>query len=211
MIPYASRTGTRRNLAELRRYDWRLLVSASGEWRHEGFRYAIDNGAWSAYQQGRPWDQGRFEGVVDALGEDADWIVLPDIVCGGLASLDLSVAWIDRIPGMKLLPVQDGMEPRHVRDLLTRETGIFVGGSVGWKESSLPMWGRLARETGCHLHIGRVNSIRRITLCSAAGADSFDGTCATRYAIRTRGLSMAVRQQAFDPGALDPVAEEVKS
>lgn len=36
MIGYASRTGTRRNLAALREADWRLLVSARGVLRIVG-------------------------------------------------------------------------------------------------------------------------------------------------------------------------------
>jgi hypothetical protein len=45
MAGYASRTGTRRNLAALRDAGWRLLVSAEAELRTEGMRYALDNGA----------------------------------------------------------------------------------------------------------------------------------------------------------------------
>lgn len=46
MVGYASRTGNKRNLAALRNANWRLLVSAKGELRTEGMRYALDNGAW---------------------------------------------------------------------------------------------------------------------------------------------------------------------
>lgn len=60
MIAYASRTGTRRNLDALRGAGWRLLVSATGVHRHEGFRYAIDNGAWTAYQAGTLWNESAF-------------------------------------------------------------------------------------------------------------------------------------------------------
>jgi hypothetical protein len=77
MVGYASRTGTRRNLAALEDADWRLLVSAKGELRTEGMRYAIDNGAWTAYQQNQPFDETAFVLAVDRLGERADWIVLP--------------------------------------------------------------------------------------------------------------------------------------
>ena len=90
MIGYASRTGTRRNLRALRDAGWRLLVSATGVWRTEGMRYAIDNGAWTAHQQGRPFDAGLFRGIVGELADGADWIVLPDIVCGGMAMLELA-------------------------------------------------------------------------------------------------------------------------
>jgi hypothetical protein len=67
MVSYASRTGTRRNLAEMREAGWRLLVSAAGVLRTEGMLYAIDNGAWSAFQQGRPFDEDAFMRAVVKL------------------------------------------------------------------------------------------------------------------------------------------------
>jgi hypothetical protein len=88
-MAYASRTGTRRNLAALRAAGWRLLVSRTGEWRTEGFGYALDNGAWSDFQAGRDFADDRFERLLDQLGTRADWVVLPDIVAGGLASLEM--------------------------------------------------------------------------------------------------------------------------
>lgn len=39
MVSYASRTGTRRNLAAMRGAGWRLLVSAAGVLRTEGFEH----------------------------------------------------------------------------------------------------------------------------------------------------------------------------
>jgi hypothetical protein len=162
MILYASRTGTRRNLAEMRRYGWRLIVSSEGVWRHEGFKYAIDNGAWTAHQQERPWDESKFLGLLRALGHGADWVVLPDIVCGGMASLERSVSWIDRIPYPKLLPVQDGFEPHHVREYLGSNVGIFVGGSAEWKEETLDIWGALAREENNQILSEHMPSHQRI-------------------------------------------------
>ncbi len=55
-------------------------------------------------------------------------------------------------------------------------------------------WGALARETGCYLHVGRVNTAVRIRLCSAAGADSFDGTSPSRFACTLPLLDGARRQ-----------------
>lgn len=95
MIAYASRTGTRRNLKALREAGWRLIVSARGVLRTEGFPYALDNGAWTAFQEwlkgARPvnlLDLGAFLRAVRLLGGGADWIVLPDIVMGGETSLN---------------------------------------------------------------------------------------------------------------------------
>jgi len=121
MVGYASRTGTRRNLAALDDAEWRLLVSAKGVLRTEGMRYAIDNGAWTAFQQQQPFDEPAFLVAIERLGEGADWIVLPDIVEGGLASLDYSLKWKERLRGMPsqlLIAVQDGMSIEQVQFLL---------------------------------------------------------------------------------------------
>lgn len=197
---YASRTGTRRNLDALRAAGWRLLVSARGVWRTEGFRYALDNGAWTSHQQGEPFDAGAFRECVALLGSGADWIAVPDVVCGGLDSLRFSESWLPELAplGVPLLvPVQNGMSASDVRPLLGPHVGVFVGGDSAWKEQSLPGWGRLAREVGCHLHVGRVNTARRIKLCAMAGADSFDGTSVSRFAVTIGPLDAARRQGAF--------------
>ena len=197
MIAYASRTGTRRNLAALREHGWRLLVSAAGVLRTEGFPYALDNGAWSAFTQGRPFDVQLFERALRDLGAHADWTVLPDVVAGGHASLDLSLRWMRRVLDESprgLLAVQDGMEPSDVRGFLGERLGIFVGGSTEWKLRTMAQWGALGREIGCWVHVGRVNTARRIHACAAAGATSFDGTSASRFAVTVSPLDHARRQ-----------------
>ena len=68
-MAYASRTGTQRNLDAMRRAGWRLLISATGAHRDEGFEYGIDNGAWSAHQKGDPWDRAAFERLIESQGE----------------------------------------------------------------------------------------------------------------------------------------------
>lgn len=196
MISYASRTGTKRNLEELRRAGWRLLVSAKGAHRTEGMRFAIDNGAWSAFTQGEKFDEIAFGKVVELLGEQADWIVLPDIVAGGMASLEFSLRWMERLgsnfPSKLLIAVQDGMVPDDVREYLNAGTGLFLGGTTAFKLASCHAWGALARRRNCHFHVGRVNSAKRIALCAAAGANSIDGTSATRFAKTIPRLSAAV-------------------
>jgi len=118
MIAYASRTGTRRNLAALRYAGWRLLISAKGALRTEGMRYALDNGAWSAHQAGEPFDARAFEQALMLLGEGADWIVIPDVVAGGLDSLRFSLDWLPRLVPLGV-PLLDGA--RRQPDLLAVE------------------------------------------------------------------------------------------
>lgn len=186
MTAYASRTGTRTTLAAMREAGWRLLISAAGALRTEGFeRYALDNGAWSSFQQQTKFDEAAFGRALEKVGERAEWVVLPDIVAGGMESLDFSLQWLARLQGFPqtlLLAVQDGMTPDDVRDLLSPAVGIFLGGSTEWKLQTMEAWGVLARRRNCYFHVGRVNSARRIAMCSAAGASSFDGTSVTRFA-----------------------------
>lgn len=197
MIAYASRTGTRRNLAALRSSGWRLMVSAAGALRSEGFEYALDNGAWSAFQQGRPFDERLFARGLRIMGAGADWAVLPDIVAGGHESLSLSLRWLRRVLDecqRAMLAVQDGMSAADVRDLVGPRVGIFVGGSTPWKLATIPAWCALGRERDAWVHVGRVNSARRIHACAAAGVTSFDGSSATRWAKSLPRLDLARRQ-----------------
>lgn len=84
---YASRTGTRRNLAVLRAAGWRLLVAAQGVHRSEGFRYMLDNSAYTYWTHGiaADWsDVGNagapFLKLLAALGGRAeiDQVVAPE-------------------------------------------------------------------------------------------------------------------------------------
>lgn len=201
MIAYASRTGIRRNLAALRAADWRLMVSAKGVLRTEGFRYALDNGAWWSFQNGQDFDEEAFALAYGLLGRGADFVVLPDIIGGGEASLAFSLAYKAQLerpscwrPPMFMLAVQDGMTPSMVRPHVGPACGIFVGGTTDWKVRTLPTWGSLAREVGTRMHVGRVNTARRIAACHAAGAHSFDGSSASRYAETLPLLDNALRQ-----------------
>lgn len=195
MIAYASRTGTRRNLAALRAAGWRLLVSARGALRHEGFRYALDNGAWTAFQQGELFDAVAFERAVEMLGAGADWIVVPDKVADRDASLRMADEWLPRLRGVAplLFAVQDGMTTADV----PCECGVFLGGSTEWKLATMETWGRWCRETGRHYHVARVNSARRISLAKQAGADSIDGSSASRFALSLPRLQRGIAQGAF--------------
>jgi hypothetical protein len=194
VIAYASRTGTRVNLDALRAAGWRLMISATGVHRTEAFRYAIDNGAWTAFAQRRPWDEAAFRQLVTNLGAAADFIVVPDIVAGGLESLRVSERWLPELDGIgkrRLIAVQDGMTPADIRPLIGGDVGIFVGGSTNFKIMTMGRWADLARECGAYCHVGRVNTEPRIRMCGRHGVDSFDGTSASRYSVTLQKLEHA--------------------
>jgi hypothetical protein len=200
MIAYASRTGTRTNLEALRAAGWRLMVSARGVLRTEGMPYALDNGAWTAYRRGERFDEPAFLRALMLLGPNADFVVVPDIVCQGALSLRFSEAWLPRLQPLGhplLLAVQNGIVPRDVEGLVGPRLGLFVGGDSPWKERTLPFWGDLALSSNCHFHVGRVNTVRRIRLCVQAQADSFDGSSASRYCKTLEPLDRARKETAL--------------
>jgi hypothetical protein len=202
LICYASRTGTRRNLAALRAHGWGLLVSRAGRWRTEGFeRICGDNGAWADFHAGREFDADAYERFLDWLAAEPvtpDWLVLPDIVAGGLASLSLSLRYLNRcraVAPLVLISVQDGMTAADVAPLVGPQVGIFLGGSTSWKLDRMAAWGEFCASRGVHYHVARVNTAKRMFMAIAAGASSIDGSSASRYAVTTAMLTSASRHR----------------
>jgi hypothetical protein len=230
MVPMASQTGGGNMRAIIDAPGrWGLMVSAEGEHNLRGIPddrvVGIDNGIVSvcnreARARGLKgfqeldretivatcagWDPAPFEKIIGRFGARATFAILPDIIAGGVASIGRSREWIDWTLArceLALLPVQDGMAPDDVAGILGPRVGIFVGGLDEWKERTAPaLWGPLARRVGCWLHVGRVNTTRRIAICQDAGAHSFDGTSVSIYRKNLRKLDGAARQQRlFSP------------
>lgn len=195
---YVSRTGTKKNLAGIRARGWRLLVSATGVLRTEGFPYMYDNGAWT--NRDTEFDVPAFERGLELLGAAADRVVLPDIVCGGAKSLALSLSWIDRVRKYNprvLIPAQDGMDVEDLRPLLDADVGVFIGGGDEFKERTAGAWAALARSRGAWCHMGRVNAKRRIAIAAAAGCDSIDGSSASRFSKMHPRINRALSQTSL--------------
>ena len=163
----------------------------------------VDNGAWSDFQAERPFDEDAFDRFLDWLAEQPvvpRSLILPDIVAGGLASLELSTRWSNRCLSacpLVLLPVQDGMTEQDVAHLVGPKVGVFLGGSTQWKISTMAAWGAFCHRLGLHYHVARVNTEKRMAMAIAAGADSVDGTSASRYAVTLPRLDRASRQPDF--------------
>lgn len=158
-------------------------------------RVALDNGAWLFHVYGKPADFGPFADALQSIGERCDFVVAPDIVAGGLASLALSESWISRCldaSPVVLIPVQDGMHTDDVRGLLGPRVGVFVGGSTAWKWTTVPEWARIGVESGAHVHVGRVNTERRARLCADLGVTSADGSTVARFSITAHRMADAV-------------------
>jgi len=203
VICYATTTNTRRNRDALMASGWRLLFSAATPGAFvPGWRYALDNGAWSAHTGAVPWSDERFMSALVELGPGADWVAVPDVVGDGAATLALLDRWLPIVlehARRALIVVQDGMAPDDVRHLLGPYVGIAIGGSTEWKIAQLAgdVWGPLCRAAGAWLHALRVNTGIRIDLAAAAGCTSFDGTSATRFAVNAPKLAARAAQRGL--------------
>jgi len=100
--------------------------------------------------------------------------VAPDVVCGGLRSLEFSLAWLARLPPWPwYLAVQDGMGVDDVEAAIHLFDGIFLGGSDDFKWTAR-YWCDLAHAHGKKFHFARAGTLKKVTFARRIGADSCD-------------------------------------
>jgi len=160
-----------------------------------GLPYVLDNGAWACHVAGLAWEPGPMLRLAERLGSASEWMVLPDIVGGGVESLARSISYYTQQRpehvSAWMLAVQDGMTVRDVRPFLDlHPLGIFVGGSTDWKWRTAHEWAELGLDFNRRVHVGRVNSQRRVRLCRDLGVSSCDGSSVSRYSKNAPGLAL---------------------
>ena len=189
MKVYVGQTRSTRLLAKLRELGFGEMTVRS-EWPPRRAPWALDNGAFTDWKAKRPFDERTFLRVLDRMHEardDAgppdipapDFLVVPDIVAGGLNSLGFSLKWGERLRrrgwcGPLYLAVQDGMERADVVPYVHLFQGLFVGGTLRWKLKTAEEWIALARLRGLPCHIGRVGTAPRVRWARRIGASSID-------------------------------------
>ena len=150
--------------------------------------FAIDNGCYSAYAQGKEWDPTDFIKILyrcKHLGLKPDFVVIPDIVAGGDLSLEKSERWgkllKEEFPDWKFyLAVQDGMKISDIAysPLFTEWviSGLFVGGTMDWKMKYIDYWSKFAKKWHLEIHVGRIGPLDSMMKCNDCGIDSIDST-----------------------------------
>lgn len=186
MIYYSSHPGTtnpnHEKILFFKKHGIRLMVS-SAAYQRPILHFALDSGAWYDYVHKSEFNHPRFIHTLDRIYHEPiqpDFIIIPDIVAGGLKSLELSKKYLyltDDYPCY--LPVQDGMQPNDI-DGFGNISGLFVGGSTNWKWNTAAMWARYAHDNNIMCHIGRVGTQRNFQRAVSAKADSSDGSALIR-------------------------------
>lgn len=144
-----------------------------------GLPWGCDNGAFSSFD---PVRYRRFLARVRGQPRCL-WVVAPDRVGDARATLALFREWAEevRAAGQPVAFVgQDGQEDLEVP--WQEIDAWFVGGSTRWKlsQAAADLDGE-ARRRGKWVHMGRVNSRRRLEVAHARGADSVDGSSMSMY------------------------------
>lgn len=144
-----------------------------------GALWAADNSAFSGFDAKSYLAMlRRIEGL-----PGCKFVVVPDAVTDAKATLRLFTQWepVVRDFGLPVAFVaQDGQEACYTP--YDRFEALFVGGSTTWKLGEQAA--RLIQEAkrrGKWVHMGRVNSNRRIHYAKAIGVDSIDGTGYARF------------------------------
>lgn len=140
----------------------------------------LDNGAFEDWRAERDFDALQFRADLKQIDQtDApDFIVAPDRVAAGAASLALSVSWLPelRAQGSPVyLAVQDGMDPLREVDACLFD-GIFIGGTLPWKIATAPGWAELGKRLGLPVHFARCGTAGRVSFARAIGCASLDSS-----------------------------------
>lgn len=140
--------------------------------------HALDNGCFAQGDAFVPGDWLEWLAALRRYRERCLFAVAPDVVGDAEATLARSRPYLPTIRQLGFpaaFVTQDGCHDELVP--WGEFDYLFVGGSDAWKLSEAS-W-RLCREArlrGLPVHMGRVNSFRRLKACAVSGVDSADGT-----------------------------------
>lgn len=155
-----------------------------------GLEWAADNGCFSGF------DEPAFERMLERIAGASRrprFVVSPDVPFDARATLNRLVQWSPIIRGHGLpvaLAGQNGLEEMAVP--WDSFDAFFIGGDTAWKESDATLeLAHTARGLGKWVHMGRVNSLLRMTRAYDMGCDSVDGTGFTWYS--DKRIPMALR------------------
>lgn len=175
-----------------------------------GIPWAIDNDGFGGFDAAAYrsmidsliWDQGRW-GDPACLWINAPDLFVPDGSPCHDETLDLWSEWRGELAltGWPLsFVLQVGSSPHNVP--WGELDAVFLGGTTEWKLGCVAReLVREAKRRGKWVHMGRVNSVRRIAYAKAIGVDSVDGTGWARFrdAMMPKGLA-ALDQCVLETG-----------
>ena len=143
--------------------------------------WAADNAAYSN------WDETKFVKMLEKIKDLENkpvFVACPDVVGDAIKTAKLFKHWQPIIKGHGLpvaLVLQDGQESIGVPWNLV--DAIFIGGTDEFKLNYgyIKYIAGVAKSKSKWVHVGRVNSEKRIKFCMKIGVDSIDGTSCSMF------------------------------
>lgn len=143
--------------------------------------WVFDNGAFKDWAAGKPFNAAKYDKALDYVWlnckSNPEFLVVPDIVAGGVESLRFSDSYVKKLSALDCplaLVVQDGMTQDDVTAALGPYSVIFVGGTLSWKLKTFKAWTLFAHERGLKCHVGRFGTEARVRAALRHGVDSVD-------------------------------------
>ena len=138
---------------------------------------ACDNGCFVGF------DKKKFVSMVKRGRRQAviQWVCCPDIIADARATHRLYQVWKDEIRGIPLAYVlQDGAEDIEIP--FSDVACLFIGGTTDFKLSKTAYdIVQVGKTHGNKIHMGRVNTDKRLRIAYVFGCDSVDGTGYVRF------------------------------
>jgi hypothetical protein len=160
------------------KYEGRIawLLTAHRKWKNPKWwmEWALDNGAFPAWENKTPFDFDKFYQTLDQSRKfkRPKWVVVPDVVADREGTLKNWFLHSPRVAtyGYPLaFAAQDGMTPD---DIPPNADVVFIGGTTEWKWRNLRDW----TTSFPRIHVGRVGSERMLWMAHEAGAESCDSS-----------------------------------
>jgi hypothetical protein len=143
---------------------------------NDGWIWAADNACFT----GKTWDSSAWLRWLEKMPnpQDALFATVPDFVADHKKTLEMWPQWFRQVKDLGFKPafiLQNGCTPDEVP--WDECDAVFIGGSTEWKLGiQAEAIVREARKQNKWIHMGRVNSLRRMTIAVHFGCDSVDGT-----------------------------------
>lgn len=167
------------------KYIGSLITPRSGDTEEKIIRHNLtfgaDNDAFSGFH---------FDRYIDMLqrlrnwGPQPLWVTLPDVVGDSQETMILAEEWASTVRNVfnfkAAYVIQDGQTVKNLPWELA--DAIFIGGTTGYKLGyEVRKIVREANKRNIWVHMGRVNTRKRIVYAHQIGCDSVDGSAFSMY------------------------------
>jgi hypothetical protein len=177
---------------------WFGLMNSAGRSSKKPLRdgrlWALDNGVYTGV-----FTPERYIKALESLQPWRDtclFAVAPDVIADAAATRELFEEWRSPITGYGYKVAYVAQDGQEALELPAQYDVLFIGGSTDWKLGpGADDCIRQAKAAGKWVHMGRVNSQRRIVHAQLRGVDSCDGTYAAfNPPVMLRRFSPVLRQ-----------------